>query len=314
MLKSAVLTAFFLIVLTSYVLAADQYSPPNRLTITGLPCYVTFRWPDDGSMYYLEVLASGRSVYSRPASGSSLTLSLPANDYRWKVRKFYNGEYHEITDFQDFRVSADIAFSFNGSPGYQGADGGMGSRGWVTMDGRRQYANNGERGENGGNGSSGRDVTVILEDSGDYLKVVITCETDVKELYLSKSSRPLSISACGGRGGDGGSGGSGGVSDIVDRQEIYQKTLCPIAGDGGDGGNGGDGGKGGTVKVISRGGDFSRFIEAAVSGGEAGKGGQAGTGGNLGGQSGYPGCSGKTGESGKVVIEAQQGNTGNQIH
>ncbi|MHC9542202.1 MAG: hypothetical protein AB9903_22050 [Vulcanimicrobiota bacterium] len=305
MLKSVISMICLVIMLTSYTWAADQYSPPGRLTLAGLPCYVVFRWPDDGSMYYLEVLASGRSVYSKPVSGSSFTLSLPPNDYKWRVRKFYNGEYHEIMELQDFRVSADISFSFTGKSGYQGASGERGSRGWASMDGRRQNANIGGRGEDGGNGSSGKDVTVVLEDSGDYLKIVITCDTDLKELYLSKSSRPLSISARGGRGGDGGSGGSGGAFDIVDQQGNYNSNFYQIAGSGGDGGNGGDGGKGGIITVTSRGGDFIKFIEAIVTGGDGGKGGQGGTGGNPGGQNGNTGSSGRTGESGKVVLETR---------
>ncbi len=295
--------------LSSPALAADQYSPPRGMSIAGVPCYVVFRWPDDGSMYYLEVFASGISVYSKPVKGSSFTLSLPPNDYKWRIRKFYNGEYHEIMDFQNFSVSANIAFSYDGVQGYQGQSGAQGNRGWAGTDGRYGYASNGGRGGDGGNGNPGRDIQVKLEDAGDYLKVVITSNNDLKEIYLSKSSRPLSISSRGGRGGDGGNGGPGGIMEDFRQagSSGYQNAPVPYlyGGSGGAGGNGGDGGNGGTVNVISRGGDFTKYIDSRVTGGEGGKGGPGGNGGDPGGQYGPAGRDGRTGGNGKTTLETQ---------
>jgi len=307
MLKSMFLVLCLTFVLASAAIGADQYSPPRGISFAGVPCYVVFRWPDDGSMYYLEVLASGSTVHSRAVSGSSMTLSLPPNDYRWRIRKFYNGEYHEIMELQDFKVISEIAFSFDGTPGNQGMSGERGSQGWVGNDGRFQNANSGNSGGDGGDGMTGKDVSVLLEDAGDYLKVAIKSESNAREFYLSKSSRPLSISSRGGRGGDGGAGGLGGTVDMSQSTGYsnYPGTVYRYGGSGGNGGNGGDGGRGGNITVISRGGDFRKFVEAIVRGGDGGRGGQGGSGGNPGGSNGSPGNNGREGESGKVVFETQ---------
>ncbi len=158
-------------------------------------------------MYYLEVLANGRAIYSKPISGESMTLNLPPNTYQWRIQTFVEGQYRPATDFITFTVISAQAFSFDGRNGCSGPPGSMG---YANTGGYVGSAQAGSPGGDGGNGENGMDVAVTIQDAGDYLQVDLTGAGTSSSFLLSRSSTPLVISARGGKGGEGGQGGAGG--------------------------------------------------------------------------------------------------------
>jgi hypothetical protein len=310
-MKVASMILLLLTLSITSVCAADAVSPPQGMKIVGQPCLVTFRWPSDGSLHYLEVYASGRVIYSKPAGGDCFALALPPNDYKWRVRKFINGEYREVMDFVSFSVSSEMALRCEGKPGGCGTPGAEGARGWSREDGAFDNGRAGAEGLSGGNGRDGSDVIVTLQDSGDFIHTLVSSGGVSRDFFLSKSSAPYTINAAGGQGGDGGPGGRGGNVDMVSTTyapDYRVNTGQPggffgMGGSGGSGGNGGDGGAGGAVTVTSRGGDFRAYVTVNNGGGKAGRGGPGGPGGSPGGAHGAAGRDGRDGPAGKVIYE-----------
>jgi len=293
--------ALFIIILAALPLhATGQFSPQPGMTIAGAPALVIFRWPSDGTtMYYLEVLANGRAIVSKPVSGESMALNLPPNTYQWRIQTFVENQYRPSSDFITFTVISTTAFNFDGRSGPVGPPGTMG---YANTGGYVGSAQAGSPGGDGGNGEDGKDVAVTIQDAGDYLQVDLTGANTGSSFLLSRSSAPLVISARGGKGGDGGIGGDGGsYSQVYNPNYPSGHYAYGYGGAGGPGGNGGDGGNGGNVTITCRGGDFKKYVTADVTGGKGGQGGRGGLGGNPGGASGYTGQAGRDGMKGQVT-------------
>lgn len=229
--------------------AQEALSPPDGAKITGNPCNVLFRWDSEDTMYYLEVLTPGDyPVFSRPVGGGAISLPLaPDSDYKWRLKKFYSGEYREFMPFRRLSLWSNLNFTYDGAAGKSG-----------------------EMGE------PGQDVKVIIKESGDFYNVMILANSGMTEFYLVRASAPVVISARGGAGGRGPAG-------LPGRPGMISAYGGEINGaPGGPGGPGGDGGNGGTVTVESVDGDFSQMIKAHVEGGPGGRGGPGGPGGRAG--------------------------------
>lgn len=290
------------------VFSQDIISPADGMNITGSPAVITFRWEDDGSMYYLEVYAGANVIYSKPVSGGFFALNLPPNQYRWKLRKFYQGQYIEYMDFKTITISTEMSFDFSGRKGASGGYGSSGRAGESWSDGRYRDASPGMDGGPGQDGEDGGSVNVILQDAGDFVKVLITSGREIKDFYLARSSNPLCISANGGNGGDGGMGGSGGTVQRMsgaygDPYATSSMRNGGRGGRGGDGGNGGNGGRGGTVTIKCPDESFRRYVRVTVNGGAGGRGGAGGPGGNPAGTTGSRGSEGKNGLPGEILYE-----------